>query len=132
MTGAPGARTLQERRILGHEAVGVVEETGSGVRSFRPGDRVVVPSTVACGTCGYCRAGYYAQCDNANPRGPRVATVFFGGPEAAGSLDGLQAEYARVPFAQVGRVPCRTRSTTHRPSGHLPHRVVRGEAGRDR
>ncbi|MFF9193918.1 zinc-dependent alcohol dehydrogenase [Streptomyces sp. NPDC014779] len=96
---------MREGRILGHEAVGVVEETGAGVRNLRPGDRVVVPSTVACGVCSYCRAGYYAQCDNANPGGPRAGTVFFGGPEAAGGLDGLQAEYARVPFAQVGPVP---------------------------
>ncbi|OKK04560.1 alanine acetyltransferase [Streptomyces sp. CB03234] len=96
---------MREGRVLGHEAVGIVEETGSGVRDFRPGDRVVVPSTVACGTCSYCRAGYYAQCDNANPGGPRAGTVFFGGPEAAGGLDGLQAEYARVPYAHVGLVP---------------------------
>ncbi|MEU9247015.1 zinc-dependent alcohol dehydrogenase [Streptomyces sp. NPDC048385] len=96
---------MKEGRILGHEAVGVVEDVGPGVRNLRPGDRVVVPSTVACGTCGYCRAGYYAQCDNANPQGPRAGTVFFGGPEAAGGLDGLQAEYARVPFAHVGLVP---------------------------
>ncbi|WP_165990127.1 zinc-dependent alcohol dehydrogenase [Streptomyces sp. YIM 98790] len=96
---------LQEGRILGHEAVGVVEETGPGVRNFRPGDRVVVPSTVACGVCSYCRAGYYAQCDNANPGGRRAGTVFFGGPEAAGGLDGLQAEYARIPYAHVGLVP---------------------------
>ncbi len=86
---------MQEGRILGHEAVGVVEEVGPQVRNLRPGDRVVVPSTVACGTCSYCRAGYYAQCDNANPSGPR----------AAGGLDGLQAEYARIPYAQVGLVP---------------------------
>ncbi|MCV2457774.1 glutathione-dependent formaldehyde dehydrogenase [Streptomyces sp. ICN988] len=96
---------MQEGRILGHEAVGVVEEVGPGVRNFRPGDRVVVPSTVACGTCSYCRAGYYAQCDNANPQGRLAGTVFFGGPEAAGGLDGLQAEFARVPFAHVGLVP---------------------------
>lgn len=96
---------MKEGRVLGHEAVGVVEETGPGVRNLRAGDRVVVPSTVACGFCSYCRAGYYAQCDNANPGGSLAGTVFFGGPEAAGGLDGLQAEYARVPFAHVGLVP---------------------------
>ncbi|MEU1889579.1 alcohol dehydrogenase catalytic domain-containing protein [Streptomyces pristinaespiralis] len=96
---------LKEGRILGHEAVGVIEDVGQGVRNYRPGDRVVVPSTVACGTCSYCRAGYYAQCDNAHPGGPQAGTVFFGGPEAAGGLDGLQAEYARVPYAHVGLVP---------------------------
>ncbi|MCE7082442.1 alcohol dehydrogenase catalytic domain-containing protein [Streptomyces sp. ST2-7A] len=83
---------LREGLILGHEGVGVVEEIGAGVRNPRPGDRVVIPFTVACGVCGYCRAGYHAQCDNANPGGRRAGTVFFGGPEAAGGLDGLQAE----------------------------------------
>jgi threonine dehydrogenase-like Zn-dependent dehydrogenase len=92
----PGVR---EGRILGHEAVGIVEEVGKSVRNFRKGDRVVVPSTVGCGTCGYCRAGYQSQCDVANPNGPDSGTVFFGGPEAAGGLDGLQADFARIPFA---------------------------------
>ncbi|MEU6857520.1 zinc-dependent alcohol dehydrogenase [Glycomyces sp. NPDC046736] len=91
--------------VLGHEAVGVVEEVGAGVRGFRPGDRVVVPSTVGCGTCSYCRAGYYAQCDNANPNGPAAGTCFFGGPKSTGPVDGLQAEYARVPYASTGLVP---------------------------
>lgn len=68
--------------VLGHEAVGVVEETGDGVRGFSPGERVVVCSTVSCGTCSYCRAGYFSQCDNANPNGPSAGTSFFGGPEA--------------------------------------------------
>lgn len=90
--------------ILGHEAVGVVRETGDGVRNLRPGDRVVVPSTVGCGYCSYCRAGYYAQCDNANPNGPAAGTCFFGGPETTGPVDGLQAEYARIPYANVGPV----------------------------
>lgn len=96
---------MQPGRILGHEAVGVVEEVAGAVRNLQPGDRVVVPSTVACGVCSYCRAGYHAQCDNANPNGRLAGTTYFGGPESAGGLDGLQAEYARVPFAHAGLVP---------------------------
>ncbi|CAO5247031.1 zinc-dependent alcohol dehydrogenase [Frankia sp. AgKG'84/4] len=91
--------------ILGHEGVGIVEEVGRYVRNFRPGDRVVIPSTIACGSCSYCRAGYHAQCDHANPNGMQGGSAFFGGPIATGPFDGLQAEYARVPFANVGLVP---------------------------
>ena len=65
---------------------------------------MIIPSTVGCGSCNYCRAGYYAQCNRANPAGPLGGTVFFGGPEEAGGLDGLQAEYARVPFAATNLV----------------------------
>lgn len=83
--------------ILGHEGVGVVEEVGKNVRNFRVGDRVVIGSTITCGYCAYCRAGYQAQCDVANPNGS--GTAFFGGPEAAGGFNGLQAQWARVPFA---------------------------------
>jgi threonine dehydrogenase-like Zn-dependent dehydrogenase len=78
-----------------------VKEVGPQVRNLNPGDRVVVCSTVGCGYCSYCRAGYYAQCDNANPKGPQAGTAFFGGPEATGPIDGMQAEYVRVPFASV-------------------------------
>ncbi len=95
---------MAEGTVLGHEAVGVVEEVGPAVRGFSPGDRVVIPSTISCGTCSYCRSGYYAQCDRANPNGPSAGTCFFGGPEATGSVDGLQAEYARVPFAMTSLV----------------------------
>lgn len=92
---------MKEGTILGHEAVGVVEETGAQVRGFSPGDRVVVCSTIGCGTCSYCRAGYYAQCDTANPNGPAAGTAFFGGPESTGPINGLQAEYARIPYAMT-------------------------------
>ncbi|HET9181187.1 MAG TPA: zinc-dependent alcohol dehydrogenase [Candidatus Angelobacter sp.] len=90
--------------ILGHEGVGVVEEAGSAVRNFRAGDRVVVPSTIACGNCSYCRAGYYSQCDNANPNGPSAGTAFYGGPATTGPFDGMQAEFVRVPFANINLV----------------------------
>ena len=95
---------MQEGTVLGHEGVGVVEEVGEGVRNLRAGDRVVIPSTVACGTCVYCREGYFAQCDDANPNGKNAGTAFFGGPKTSGPFQGLQAEYARVPFAHVGLV----------------------------
>ncbi len=87
--------------ILGHEGVGVIEEVGKGVRNMSVGDRVVVASTIGCGYCSYCRTGYYAQCDNANPNGKQAGTAFFGGPAMTGPFDGLQAEYARIPFANV-------------------------------
>lgn len=95
---------MKEGTVMGHEGVGVVEEIGAGVRNLDPGDRVVVPSTIACGYCSYCRAGYYAQCDNANPNGRLAGTAFFGGPEATGPFNGMQAAYVRVPFASVNLV----------------------------
>ena len=98
------AAGMKAGTILGHEGVGIVEEVGRGVRNFQPGDRVVVASTIACGYCSYCRAGYYSQCDNANPNGAQAGTAFFGGPKETGPFDGMQAEYVRVPFANVGMV----------------------------
>lgn len=90
--------------ILGHEGVGIVEEIGPEVCNLNVGDRVVIPSTIGCGSCSYCRSGYYAQCDDANPNGPLAGTAFFGGPEMTGPFHGLQAERARIPFANVGLV----------------------------
>jgi threonine dehydrogenase-like Zn-dependent dehydrogenase len=95
---------MQEGTILGHEAVGVVEQIGSGVRNMSVGDRVVIPSTICCGYCSYCRAGYYSQCDNANPNGPSAGTAFYGGPKDTGPFNGLQAEKARVPFANINLI----------------------------
>jgi threonine dehydrogenase-like Zn-dependent dehydrogenase len=95
---------MEPGTILGHEGVGIVEEVGPEVRNLRPGDRVVIPSTIACGTCSYSRAGYYSQCDRANPNGPHAGTAFYGGPKNTGPFDGMQAELVRVPFANVGPV----------------------------
>jgi threonine dehydrogenase-like Zn-dependent dehydrogenase len=88
--------------ILGHEGVGIVEEVGPEVRNFKKGDRVVIGSTIGCGYCSYCRTGYFAQCDHANPKG--AGTAFFGGPAETGPFDGMQAEYVRVPYANIGMV----------------------------
>lgn len=90
--------------ILGHEGVGIVEAVGSSVRDFRVGDRVVIPSTICCGHCTYCTSGYQSQCDNANPNGKQAGTAFFGGPKTTGPLNGLQAEFARVPLADPSLV----------------------------
>ncbi|GAA4978944.1 zinc-dependent alcohol dehydrogenase [Actinopolymorpha pittospori] len=87
--------------ILGHEAVGVVEEVGRGVRNFTPGDRVLLSAVLGCGSCTNCRRGHFAQCNVINPRGPRATTAFYGAPAETGPFDGLQAEYARVPYAQT-------------------------------
>jgi threonine dehydrogenase-like Zn-dependent dehydrogenase len=95
---------MVEGTILGHEGVGVVEKVGSNVRNFKEGDRVVIPSTIACGYCSYCRAGYYAQCDNTNPNGKDAGTAYYGGPKDSGPFNGLQCEKAVIPFASVGMV----------------------------
>jgi threonine dehydrogenase-like Zn-dependent dehydrogenase len=87
--------------ILGHEAVGVVEEVGQGVRNHLPGERVLLSAVLGCGSCAYCRAGYFAQCDEINPAGRRAGTAFYGATSASGSFDGTQAEYVRVPCAHT-------------------------------
>lgn len=98
------ATGMKPGTILGHEGVGIIEELGPLVRNFKIGDRVLIPSTIACGICSYCRAGYYASCDKANPNGKEAGTAFFGGPESSGPFQGLQAEMARIPYANVGLV----------------------------
>lgn len=95
---------MEAGTILGHEGVGIIEEVGSSVRNFKVGDRVVVPSTICCGHCSYCTSGYQSQCDNANPNGKQAGTAFFGGPKTTGPLNGLQAEFARVPLADPSLV----------------------------
>jgi threonine dehydrogenase-like Zn-dependent dehydrogenase len=86
---------------FGHEFAGVVEEVGTSVRSLVPGDRVVVPFNIACGMCFFCGKGLYACCENANPMSD-IAGGAFGYSHTTGGYEGGQAEYVRVPFADVG------------------------------
>jgi threonine dehydrogenase-like Zn-dependent dehydrogenase len=95
---------MEPGTILGHEGVGIVEEVGSSVRNLVKGDRVLIPSTISCGYCSYCRSGYTAQCDNANPNGRLAGTAFFGGPKPTGPFHGLQAQYARTPLAAASLI----------------------------
>lgn len=82
--------------VIGHEPMGIVEEVGPEVTKLKKGDRVVIPFTVACGTCKYCNAHLESQCDNANPH--YDSGGYFGYSEKFGDHPGGQAEYLRVPF----------------------------------
>ncbi|HLL53101.1 MAG TPA: zinc-dependent alcohol dehydrogenase [Myxococcaceae bacterium] len=86
---------------FGHEFAGVVEEIGPDVKTLRPGDRVVVPFNIACGTCFFCQRGLTGNCANSNP-GSDLAAGVFGYSHTTGGFEGGQAEYVRVPFADVG------------------------------
>ncbi|MEX2534988.1 MAG: zinc-dependent alcohol dehydrogenase [Trueperaceae bacterium] len=101
--------TMRKGDILGHEFMGEVVEVGSQVRNLEVGDRVVVPFPIACGDCWYCKNDLWALCDNSNPNAP-LADLFFGESPSGifgyshlmGGYAGGQAEYVRVPFADVG------------------------------
>ncbi|MDT0266262.1 zinc-dependent alcohol dehydrogenase [Streptomyces sp. DSM 44915] len=93
--------------VLGHEPMGVVEETGSAVTGLSPGDRVVVPFQIACGECFMCQRGLQTQCETTQIREQGSGAALFGYTKLYGSVPGAQAEYLRVPQAQYGpiRVP---------------------------
>jgi S-(hydroxymethyl)glutathione dehydrogenase / alcohol dehydrogenase len=86
--------------ILGHEAMGIVEEAGNDIKQLKKGDRVIVPFPIACGHCWYCEHDLWSQCDNSNEHGETGA--LFGYSELFGGYDGGQAEYLRVPYGNVG------------------------------
>jgi threonine dehydrogenase-like Zn-dependent dehydrogenase len=97
--------------ILGHEFMGEVVETGSAVTNLKPGDRVVVPFPIACGGCFFCRRELFSLCENSNPNAWMAEKLWgyspcgiFGYSHLLGGYAGGQAEYARVPFADVGPI----------------------------
>ena len=90
--------------VLGHEPMGIVEEVGSAVTNLKPGDRVVIPFTVACGHCYMCERGLQSQCETTQVREYNSGATLFGFSRLYGSLPGGQAEYLRVPHADYGPV----------------------------
>lgn len=101
--------TMRKGDILGHEFMGEVLEVGSQVRNLKKGDRVVVPFTICCGECFFCKRGMWSACDNSNPNAGLAEKLYgysgaglFGYSHMMGGFAGGQAQYVRVPFADVG------------------------------
>src|SRR5512142_2304384 len=103
--------TMRAGDILGHEFMGEVVDVGSEQKKLKVGDRVVVPFTISCGRCFFCKKQLYSLCDNSNPNA-WIAEEMYGASPAGlygyshmmGGYAGGQAEYARVPFADVGPI----------------------------
>ncbi len=101
--------TMERGDILGHEFMGEVVEVGPGVQNLRIGDRVVVPFSISCGSCFFCQQDLWSLCDNSNPNAALADKMYgyagaalFGYSHLYGGYAGGQAEYARVPYADVG------------------------------
>jgi len=86
---------------FGHEFTGVVEEVGSAVDNLKAGDKVLVPFNISCGVCFFCARGLFGNCHNSNPNATAAAGIF-GYSHTTGGYDGGQAQYVRVPYANVG------------------------------
>jgi threonine dehydrogenase-like Zn-dependent dehydrogenase len=103
--------SMEQGDILGHEFMGEVVEVGAGVRKLKVGDRVVVPFPIACGRCFFCEQQLYSVCENSNPNAYMAEKMWghsgagiFGYSHLTGGYAGGQAEYVRVPFADVGPI----------------------------
>jgi threonine dehydrogenase-like Zn-dependent dehydrogenase len=103
--------TMEKGDILGHEFMGEVVEVGRAVSTLKVGDRVVVPFPISCGRCQSCRQGFFSLCENSNPNAAMAEKLMghtpagiFGYSHMLGGYPGGQAEYARVPFADVGPI----------------------------
>ncbi len=100
--------TMEKGDILGHEPMGIVVAVGSAVKKLKKGDRVVVPFTIACGDCFFCRKTLFSVCERSNPNAAMAAKVMghspaglFGFSHLLGGFAGGQAEYLRVPYART-------------------------------
>src|SRR3954471_12684952 len=103
--------TMEKGDILGHEPMGEVVEVGSAITNLKRGDRVVVPFTISCGACFFCKKTLFSLCDTSNPNAEMARKVMgqspaglFGYSHMLGGFAGGQAEYLRVPFADVGPI----------------------------
>jgi len=88
---------------FGHEFIGIIEDVGSEVTTLKVGDRVLVPFNIFCGSCFFCQKELYGNCHNANPQSTAVGSIY-GYSHTAGGYDGGQAEYVRVPMADVAPI----------------------------
>jgi threonine dehydrogenase-like Zn-dependent dehydrogenase len=95
---------IEEGDILGHEPMGIVEEVGSEVTDLEPGDRVVIPFQMACGSCFMCGQGLQTQCETTQVREQGMGAALFGYTKLYGEVDGGQAEFLRVPQAQYTHI----------------------------
>ncbi len=103
--------TMEKGDVLGHEPMGIVEEVGSQVTKLRKGDRVVVPFTISCGSCWFCQRQMFSLCDTSNPNAEiarkamgQSPAALFGYSHMLGGFPGGQAEYLRVPYADVSPI----------------------------